>query len=51
MKEQQREQKNPEKNWVVNFLNLPHPDQIDFLYRYSLDEKIRKDLEKEIFDD
>ncbi|WP_197206578.1 hypothetical protein [Cytobacillus firmus] len=40
---------NKNEDWVINFLNLPHPDQINFLYRHSLDEKLRRKIEKEVF--
>lgn len=37
------------KDWVINFLNLPHPEQIDFLYRHAIDEKLRKQIENKVF--
>ncbi|UHA60640.1 hypothetical protein KDJ21_002590 [Metabacillus litoralis] len=44
----QDSQTSEERDWVIKFLNLPHPDQIDFLYRHSLDEKARREIEKKI---
>ncbi|WP_176551173.1 hypothetical protein [Bacillus sp. AFS040349] len=38
-----------DSDWVIKFLNLPHPDQIDFLFRHSLDEKARREIEKKTF--
>jgi hypothetical protein len=38
-----------EKEWVVRFLNLPPKDQVDFLFRFKMEESIRKDIEKKVF--
>jgi len=35
-------------DWVVRFLNSPPVDQIQFLYRFSLEESIRKEIENKI---
>jgi hypothetical protein len=39
-----------EEKWVVRFLNLPSQEQVEFLYRYCLDETIKDILEKKVFD-
>ncbi|MGD6842196.1 hypothetical protein ACQCVH_06695 [Bacillus infantis] len=39
-----------ENEWVVRFLNLPDEEQIDFLYRYCLDEAIKEKLERKVFE-
>lgn len=41
----------PELNeWIVRFINLPAEDQIDFLFRFSLERDLREKIEKKIFD-
>ncbi|WML46169.1 hypothetical protein [Neobacillus sp. PS3-40] len=47
LKNENQDTKN--EDWVVRFLNLPPTDQMDFLYRFSLDEKLRKAVEKQVF--
>jgi hypothetical protein len=37
------------EEWVVRFLNLPPEEQLDFLFRFNLEETIRKEIEKKIF--
>ncbi|MDV2886375.1 hypothetical protein RYX45_14390 [Alkalihalophilus pseudofirmus] len=49
-KSEQLDSQNEENDWVIRFLNLPHPDQIEFLYRHSLDKQAREALEKRVFD-
>lgn len=39
----------PKKDWLIRFLNLPPAEQIEFLHRESLEESIRKEIEKKVF--
>jgi hypothetical protein len=39
----------PEREWIVRFINLPPQDQIDFLFRLSLEEEVRERVEKKVF--
>jgi hypothetical protein len=34
--------------WAVKFINLPSKDQIDFLFRYSMEETLMKEVEEKI---
>jgi beta-lactamase class D len=38
-------------NWVVHFLNLPPKEQVEFLFRYTLETEIRKEIERKVFGD
>jgi hypothetical protein len=37
------------KDWIVQFLNLPSKDQVQFLYRMEFEESIRKEIERKVF--
>ncbi|SOB90555.1 hypothetical protein SAMN05880501_101179 [Ureibacillus xyleni] len=38
------------KDWIVQFLNLPPKDQVEFLFRHTLETEIRKEVEKKVFE-
>ncbi len=42
-------QQDPKIKRVVRFLNLPPEDQIQFLYRYSQQKSLRKEVEDKVF--
>lgn len=37
-------------NWVARFYNLPPKDQLDFLFRLSMEEAIIDEIERKISD-
>jgi hypothetical protein len=41
--------KDGQNEWEIEFLNLPPKDQVDFLFRFTVEEVIRKDIEKKVF--
>lgn len=46
-----KESDSEKNNWVVQFLNLPPKNQVEFLYRHTLETEIRKEVERKVFGD
>ncbi|MYL53748.1 hypothetical protein GLW08_10410 [Pontibacillus yanchengensis] len=44
-----QQNKRNKEEWMSRFINLPPKEQIQFIYRESLENALRKELEEKVF--